>query len=135
MAVIQKRSGSFLVGLYFWVLTIYFGMVLLDIFYARLVPGAINAFREVSDLLLMINFVALLLAMIAIAFSKKSKNVINLIIASQLILFLEFLIPALFSILGLDTQGNSIGPWLRIIPGAASSIVAFIGMVQYNRQK
>lgn len=135
MAAIQKRTGSFLVSLYFWVLTIYFGMILLDVFYARLAPEATNAFREVADLLLMINFVALLLAMLAIAFSKKSKNAINLIIASQLILFLQFLIPAIFAILGLNTQNVAIGPWLRIIPGAAASIVAFIGMIQYNRQK
>ena len=135
MVAIPKRTGSFLVGLYFWVLTIYFGMVLLDIFYARQVPEATNAFREIADILLMVNFVALLSAMVAIAISRKSKKVINLLITSPLIFFLEFLIPAIFSIFGLNTQSISIGPWLRIIPGAAASILALIAMVEYDREE
>ena len=135
MAAMQKRLGSYLIGLYFWVLTIYFGMTLLDIFYARLAPDAVSAFRQVSDILLMFNFVILLSAFVMLAIARKFKNVQNLIITSQLILFLEFLIPAFVSLVGLNLTGSPIGPWLRIIPGAAASIVALVAMLQYNQQK
>jgi hypothetical protein len=135
MAAFQKRLGSFLVGLYVWVLAISFGMVLIDILYARLVPDATIAFSEVSDFLLLISLATLLLAIVTLAFSRKSRAASNLIIASQLIFLLEFLIPAFFTLLGLNMQGNPIGPWLRITPCGAASIVAFIGLYQYNQQK
>jgi len=136
MSAFQKRMGTFLVGLYFWVLTIYFGMVLLDILYARLAPGATTAFAKVSDILLQVNLVILLAAVITIAFSKKSKITRDLIIASQLILLFEFLIPAFFTLFGLNSQGlTALGPWLRIIPGVAASILALIGMIKFNQQK
>jgi hypothetical protein len=135
MVAYQKSSISFLVGLYVWILTISFGMVLLDILYANLVPEATIAFSKISDFLLLIDFVTLLCAIIAIAFSWKSKVARNLLIASQLVILFEFLIPAFFSLLGQNTQGLAIGPWLRIIPGGLASILAFIGLYQYNSQK
>ena len=60
MSTKQKSIHSFLIGLYVWVLTIFFGMVLLDILYARLVPEAAAAFSEVSDFLLFTGLVTFL---------------------------------------------------------------------------
>ena len=134
MASLQKHLGSFLIGLYAWVLAISFGMVVLDVLYARLVPGATFAFSEVSDFLLLISLVTLIAAIVALAFSRKSKPVRNLIIASQLILLLEIFIPAFFSMFRLNAQGLVIGPWIRIMLGGAASILAFIGLYRYNRQ-
>jgi hypothetical protein len=135
MASIQKHLGSFLIGLYAWVLAISFGMVLLDILYTRLVPGATFAFSEVSDFLLLISLVTLIAAIVAIAFSGKSKAVRSFIIASQLILLLEILIPAFFYMFKLNEQSLAIGPWIRIILSGVASILAFIGLYRYNRQK
>jgi len=134
MASFQKHLGSFLIGLYVWVLAISFGMVLLDVLYARLVPGATFAFSEVADFLLVISLVTLIAAIVALAFSRKSKAVRNLIIASQLILLLEIFIPAFFSMFRLNAQGLAIGPWIRIILSGAASILAFIALHRYNRQ-
>ena len=134
MSAFQKRLGSFLIGLYVWVLTISFGMTLLDILYARLVPEANSAFSKVSDFLLLVSLVTFLLAIAAIAFSMQSKTARNYLVTSQLISLLAFLMPAFFSLLGLNTPGLSIGPWLRITSGGTASIVAFIGMVHFNRQ-
>ncbi|HWQ84654.1 MAG TPA: hypothetical protein VN363_08815 [Anaerolineales bacterium] len=52
MARTQRRSGSFLIGLYAWVAAVLFGMVVGDIVYARLAPGSAAAFSAISDLLL-----------------------------------------------------------------------------------
>ena len=64
----KHRFGSFWVGLYVWVISISFGMVLLDILYSRRVPEAAAAFSEVADVLLLAAFVALLSAVAAIVF-------------------------------------------------------------------
>lgn len=135
MSTTQNRLGSFLIGLYGWVLAIFFGMVCLDILFARLVPEAAMAFSEVADLLLMIGFVMLLAAIAAIAFSWTSKTARNLLIASLFGILFEFFGPAFFSQFLRNTQELTIGPWLRIIPSGAASILAFMGMVQYYRQK
>lgn len=135
MASLQKRLGSFLIGLYAWVLAISFGLVLLDVLYTRLVPGATFAFSEVADFLLLVSLVTLIAAVVALAFSRKSKAVRNLIIASQLILLLEIFIPTFFSMFKLNMQALAVGPWIRVILSGAASILAFIALYRYNRQK
>jgi len=135
MDIYLKNFGSFLVGVYVWVLTIFFGMVLLDILYSNLVPEAAAAFSEVSDFLLLIGFVTLLCAVAAIALTWQSSTARNLLIASLLVILMEFLTPVFFSPFIQNTQATTIGPWLRIIPGGLSSILALIGMYQYGRQK
>lgn len=131
MNTVQKQIGSFLVGGYAWIITIFFGMILLDITYARLVPGAAGAFSKVSDLLLFVGFIALLSAAAAIAFSWNAKTARNLLIASLLVTLFEFLIPAFFSLFALNTAALHIGPWLRILPVGIASILAFLGGYRY----
>jgi hypothetical protein len=132
MAAFQKRLGSFFVGWYVWILAVSFGMVLLDIFYSNLVPEATFAFSKVSDFLLFIGFVTLLSAMVAIAFAWETKTARNLLIASLVVILFEFLIPAFFSQFIQNTQALTTGAWLRTLPGGAASILAFIGMYQFN---
>jgi hypothetical protein len=133
MGMSKKTFGSFLIGLYAWVITISFGMVLLDIIYSRVVPAAAIALSEVSDFLLLIVFITFLSAITAIVFSWNATGARNLLIASQVVILFEFLIPALLSPFVQNMQGLTIGPWLRIIPSGASSILAFIGLQNYNK--
>jgi hypothetical protein len=109
-------------------------MVLLDILYTNLAPETVIAFSKVSDFLLLLYFVSLLSALVAIAFSWISKTARNLFIASLLVMLFELLIPAFFSQFVRNTQGLNIGPWLRIVPNGIASILAFIGMYKYFRQ-
>ena len=134
MATFQKSLGSFLIGAYAWVLTIFFGMVLLDILYANQAPEAAGAFSTIADFLLLIGFVAFLSAMLAIVLSWRSPAARNLLIASLLLMLLEFMIPALSFQLILSMPELAIGPWLRIIPTGIASILALIGMQKYARQ-
>jgi hypothetical protein len=132
-----KHLGSFLAGWYAWLLALSFGMVLLDIQYAqysRLAPEAARAFSDAADFLLLVNFVTLLSAIAAIAFSWNSQTARNLFIASLLVMLFEFLIPALVSPFIKNTQRLAIGPWLRIIPTGAASLLAFIGLYKFIQQ-
>jgi hypothetical protein len=110
-------------------------MVLLDIQYSqysRLVPEAARAFSDAADFLLLVDFVTLLSAIAAIAFSWNAKAARNLFIASLLVMLFEFLIPALVSPFVQQAQGLAIGPWLRIIPMGAASILALIGFYKFK---
>ncbi|RPI78511.1 MAG: hypothetical protein EHM41_24620 [Chloroflexi bacterium] len=57
-----QNFRSLVVGLYAWIATVFFGLILLDIVYAKLlraVPGAVEVttvFSEVADILLMAGF-------------------------------------------------------------------------------
>lgn len=134
MDTTRNHLAAFFVGAYGWVVTIFFGMVLLDIQYANLLPEGSAAFSEVSDYLLLIYFGTFLSAAAAIAFAWKSKSTRNLLIASQVVLLSELLMPAFFSLFLQDTQGNATGPILRIIAGGTASLLAFLGMYRYYRQ-
>jgi hypothetical protein len=134
MPAFQKKFSSLLIGVYVWIITIAFGMVLLDSLYANLVPAAHTTSSEVSDFLLLIDFGVLLAALAAIAAAWKIVTARGLLFASLLAFTFEFLIPVLVSVFVKDAQGLTIGPWLRIIPSGAASILALFGMVQYNLQ-
>jgi hypothetical protein len=128
MDKIQEQLSSFFIGLYAWMLTVFFGMVLLDMIYSRLVAGAGDAFSKVSDFLLVIGFITLLLSVAAIVSSWKSKAGRVLLIASLLVMLFEFLIPVVFSSFVRNDAGLAIGPWLRLLPTGLASILAFIGL-------
>jgi len=135
MATDQKRPGALLIGLYVWILTVFLGMILIDILYSRLVPEAEQAFSEVSDFLLLIGFATLLSALAAIAVSWKSKAARILIFSSFVVVLLEFLVPAFLSPFIQNPQGLTIGPWLRVIPSGGASLLALLGMDRYYRQE
>ncbi|MRS04607.1 hypothetical protein EG832_15525 [bacterium] len=127
----QKRPGGFFVGLYAWITTIFVGAILLDIVYARFIPQAKFGFLDTSDFLLLIGFVTFLTGFVAIAFSMKSIVVRTLLIASLLVLSIEFIVPTFIPhIMSID-QINDLGPWLRIIPVGLSSILAFLSIYKF----
>jgi hypothetical protein len=72
MKFTQEKLSPLFARLYTWLVTIYFGAVLLDIVYSKLVPEAAVAFSEVSDFLLCIGALTFLTAIGAVAFSWKS---------------------------------------------------------------
>jgi hypothetical protein len=127
----KHRFGSFWVGLYVWVISISFGMVLLDILYARRAPEAAAAFAEVADVLLLVTFAALLSAAAAIVFAWKAAAARNFLIASLGVILLELLLPAVVSPFVQNAQGLPVGPWIRILASGAASIFALIGWQRY----
>jgi hypothetical protein len=127
-----KQVGSFFVGSYGWLITIFFGMILVDILYSKRVPASASASSNISDLLLMVGCVVLISAVLALGFAW-NRPARNLLIASLCLILLEFIIPAFLSPFLQDPSGLAIGPWLRVIPSGAASILALIGIYCYDR--
>ena len=114
-----------MVGLYAWLAAVSFGLVLLDIVYAGLVPEAEVAFSEVADFLLLVNAITILAAFGAIGLSWKSKASRNLLVASFAIIILGFLAYMLLSQFLQDS--SSLGTGIRITLAGSVSVLAFIG--------
>ena len=133
MRINQEGLSLFFGGLYTWIVTIFFGAILLDIVYSNLVPGAVTAFSEVSDFLQLMGVLTILAAIGAIVFSWKSSIARNYFVASLGILFLEFIIPIFFSHLIQGTQGSVSPTIIRIIINGSASTLAFIGLHKLHR--
>jgi len=139
----KGRAGfaPLVVGLYAWLVAVFFGGILLDIVYSNSLSRTLDAsatatvFSGVSDLFLRIGFVVFLSAIGAIASSWRSAAARNLLIASLLVLSLEILIPVFLFPFLRNAPDSGIGPWLRIIPSGLGSILAFAGLRNYDRQR
>jgi hypothetical protein len=131
MRLFQIYIGSFFIGFYTWIVTIYFGAVLLDVVYANSVPESTAAPSESADFLLLIAFVTFLAALGAIIFSWKSSAARIYFIASFIIWIFEFLMPLFFSQLIKGTQGA--GTSIRLIMNGMGSILAMIGLYKFFR--
>ena len=132
----NERFRFLLVGIYAWLATVFLGGSLLDKVYAIYLKGILGAsesrmvFSEISDILLCIGFIMVISAIGAITASWKSKVARNLLIASLIAFFFEFLIPVLSSF----TNNPQDLSWMRLLPSGLASILAFIGMYKYYRQ-
>ncbi len=132
----NERFRFLLVGLYTWIAAVFLGGILLDMQYTKNLKGVLGfsesamVFSEISDTLLCVGFVMVICAIGAIAVSWKSRVARNLLIASLLIYFLEFLIPIFSSFIN-NTQELS---WIKLVPSGIASILSFIGMYKYFRQ-
>jgi hypothetical protein len=130
----REMIGSFVVGLYAWIITILFGAVLLDVVYSNLLgyymetSETAKVFSEVSDFLLRIGFITVLASLSAIGFSWKSTIARNFFIASLAVLFVEFLAPRFLSEAALNS-----GYWIRLIINGTASILALIGFYKFYR--
>jgi hypothetical protein len=131
---------SLVVGFYAWVTTVFFGVILLDIVYARLLRDALGAgeraavFSEVSDALLFFGAVTIVAALGAIASSWNSTVVRAVLVASLIILGLEFATPVLALPFLRNAQELNIGPLLRLVPSGLASILALVALHQYRSQ-
>jgi len=136
----MEKLSAIAVGFYAWISATFFGGILLDIVYFKLLSDGLNVlestgvFSEIADALLCLGAVVFLAACGAIAASWKSRTTRSLLIASLLMLILEFVTPVFFSWLIPDTQNYSLGPWLRLTLSGLASLLAFLGLQAYYRQ-
>jgi hypothetical protein len=123
---------STMAGSYAWLAAISFGLVLLDIVYAGLVPDASKAFGEAADFLLFINALTILAALGAIGSTMDTKAARNYMAASLVVTILGFLINAILA--PVLVNGSPIGPVIRIMLAGSVSILAFMGFYRYCRE-
>jgi len=114
-----------IVGLYAWLATISFGLVLLDILYAGLVPEAQAALSEAADFLLRVNTLTILAALGAIGLSWESKSARYFLLASLVVTILGFIIQML--LYPLLKESSSPGTGIRILLAGSVSVLAFVG--------
>ena len=89
--------GPLVVGIYAWLAAVSFGLVLLDIVYAGLVPDAATALSEAADFQLLVSSITVLAALGAIGLSWNSRKARYFLISSLAIIFLGFLVYMLLS--------------------------------------
>lgn len=127
----MESLRSFFIGLFVWIINIFFGAILLDILYSSLIIPRITdtteLFAKVSDFLLGIGIVVIVAALVAIIFSWKLKIARNLFIVSLLIFIFEFLTPVIFGQLKVTQEFS----WIRIVINGLASIIASIGLYYF----
>jgi len=133
---LQNRSaffimGTFIVGLYAWLAAVSFGLVLMDILYAGLVPEASKAINESSDFQLLVTGVTILAALGSIWLSRNSSASRNLLAAGLGVIILGFFLYMLLSpFLG---EGSASGTVVRIIIYGLTSVLVFLGFYRFIR--
>ena len=132
----MEKITSFFIGLYVWVIGIFFGAILLDIVYSNLIVSrnieTAEIFEEVSDFLLILGAVVIIAAVVSIVLSWKSKIARNLFIASFLIIIFEFLGPLIFSKF---VQEFSSGQWIRLAISGLASMFASTGLYYFYKHR
>lgn len=133
MAETSKPIDALFLGLYAWMVTIFFGMVLIDIVYSNRVPEAGGVIAGVADLLLVAAFVSVMIGAAALAISWRSKAARILLAASLCLLALEFLIPVGLGLFVQNSRQILSGLWIEALLNGAASVFAFLGTDQYYR--
>jgi hypothetical protein len=118
------------VGLYAWLAAISFGLVLLDIVYARVVPEEATALSEAADFLLLVDVITVLVALGAIGLSWNSRAARYFLVASLAVTILGFLAYMLLS--PFLQESSSLGTGIRIILAGSVSVLAFMGFYKYS---
>ena len=118
--------GPLVVGVYAWLTAVTFGLVLLDIVYAGLVPDAARALSEAADF-------QVLAALGAIGLSWNSRAARSYLMSSLAIIFLGFFVYMLLSPFLQD--GLSLGTGIRIILSGSVSVLAFMGFYRFCSKK
>jgi hypothetical protein len=122
-------------GAYAWLAAVFFGSVLLDVFYSSLLRDAGGAslqsvFGEASDFLLALGAPTLLAAVAATALSWGTPPAKDFFLASLLALTLEFIGPiVLFPLLG-DSHNSplpGVSAYIRLFPVGLASILSLAG--------
>ena len=123
---------SVIVGSYAWLAAISFGLVLLDMIYAGLVPDASTVHNEASDFLLFVNTLTALTAIGAIGSSMDIKSSRNFLTASLLIIISGFLINITPSAVSWNYSYS--GQIIKVLLTGSVSILAFAGFYKYCRE-
>jgi hypothetical protein len=138
---ISRTLSRIVGGVYSWTITIYFGAVLLDVVYSRLLnsslgTGAQAAYNEVSDLLLLIGGFALLAGFLAIGLSWDVPAARNLFATSLLVV----LVPELLTVMVLFPLSRTspeapilaYGPLIRLGPIGLGSVIGFLAFGSWS---
>jgi hypothetical protein len=129
----SKSVRYLFTGFYAWISAVFLGGIIFDIVSARNLEKILSEadktsfFSEISDFLLLIAFILVIAALIAIAVSWQSPIARYLFIASLLVFSAEFWLPMLFSILKISTQLS----WLRLLIDGAASVLAWVGLQRF----
>lgn len=140
--MVKAQSGlpSLVAGFYAALVALFSGAILMDIVYARRLSDLLGAaeraplFAGIADLLLLVGFFAVLAAIGAIAASWRSKRAMLLCIASLFALSLEFLAPFFIAPFLRQADAPHLGPWLRVLPAGAATLLAILAVYQNSRQ-
>ena len=132
-----------LVGLYSWLVMVSFGVVLLDVVYAGLLRDDVSfdpssVFGEISDFMLLIGGVTLLSGILAVSVSSESKSAQSFLVASLLVVVLEFIVPLfLFKYIGdaLEGSGFPFGTAIKLFGSGLASILAILGLIRFLRSQ
>lgn len=131
MNINLEKFHSLVTGLYAWVVTIFFGIVLLDMAYTNLLTGVLSTSQriaildEVSDLLLLIYGLGVLTGIGAFLLSLPFKHARNLTLLSLGMVLLELLAPGLLARIIESTQSPYLGSWVRVTLSGMASLFAF----------
>jgi hypothetical protein len=137
MCLVPGPVRSLLVGFYGWVVTAYFGAVLLDTVYANAIrhvldpSEAATIFSKASDFLLLVVAITALAALGAIGSSWQSTRVRNLFVASVLLVMADPLVPIVFRPLLLESDA---GRWVRLLLSASASVLGLLGLQRFYRR-
>jgi hypothetical protein len=137
----MKKSAYLLIGLYAWIVSIFFGAILMDIVYSRAASidldpfDTATLFSQGADFLLLLSTLTLLAGVAAIIFTWSYPSPRNLLIASLFFVAAELFIPPSFGsfLFRLQTAwGIHIGTWVRLVESVFSSILAFISLWRFQ---
>jgi hypothetical protein len=142
MTSIPRTVRHLVGGLYAWSVAVFFGAVLLDVVYSKLLDKASESvaqsvYGEVSDFLLILGAFSIIAALAAIGFSWSNRSATYLLASSLAVLLSEFLGPiVLFPLVRTlpDSSILAIGPLFRLVPIALASLLALSALRASFRQ-
>ncbi len=135
---IRGRLGQLVVGLYGWLYAAYFGLVVLDGVYARMLRNDLDPtvteriFTEISDFLLLPFAVLLLLGAVAFITVARYRGPRNLILISWLLPVIS--IP-LYLVLGPSLEASGLGPGVRLLMSGLGSALVMVAVLQFSRSE
>lgn len=134
------RLKSLPLFIYTWLAAVYFGAILIDIIYARILnqPGITAdlaiVFRSISDVLLLAWTLVIFAAVVACVLSWTSKPARYLFMTSLAIFVLELLTPQVISISGLSGQLPEARWLFRLLFSGLAAWLALLGLISYGWQ-
>jgi hypothetical protein len=123
---------------YAWLVTVFFGVTLLDIAYSNLLKNGLNiakgsvATSEISDFLLCFIGAAVLSAFPAIFFAWKSIVARYCLIASLCLIAVEIFAPIFLRPFIQALPSINLGAMFRLLLGGCASVLAFGGLLFYD---
>jgi hypothetical protein len=125
-----ELPGLLAAGAYAWAAAVSFGIALLDVVYARLLPGAAAASSRASDLLLLVGGATMLVALGATALCWDSRDARGFFVASLAAGVFGLFAPALLS--PILQVGSAWGAGIRLGLAGAVSALALVGFYRLH---